>query len=29
MVNTKLNFISSLGELIDYSRVKAADYILG
>lgn len=29
MVNTKLNFISSIGELIDYSRVKAADYILG
>ena len=29
MVSTKLNCINSLGELIDYSRVKAADYILG
>ena len=25
----QLNCINSLGELIDYSRVKAADYILG
>ena len=29
IVSTKLNCINSLGELIDYSRVKVADYILG